>query len=665
MYKLESSEEVSIKELVEKYRQVTKVRKMYALKRFFKIKRGTLGVSILVLLTLLSLLSPIIAPNPNEWAHAPLSKPSWVGALVDPNRIQDRYVLDNRVSSSSDIGTEKDIGKIYSSYNISPKSKFGYMGLKFEPNDGYLDNGSAVLEFIDNTSEDITVPLEELQSPLLNISFCFKFKWDEDVPPYVAFLAFAHKFMIEVPPVYNKTVSLGVGEYLNDTINLPVTFAYSKIDVEIISPSSESLIRVAYLNKDGSVEFNETTNTSVVKTSFMVSDGDVIFVKNIGEDVIQIKILITPLGNYIYTTSINTYFNLWNVKEDREMTPEEINAYMLEHNIKVYSADLTKHGILVHKEVSLAENWVPFGYGVKIFLTGQEIYFKPVFQKGNIIVVKIVASIRVSGIFLDLRNSLDKNVKIRWAIDDARVEVQGEYYGLMGTDDKGRDIFKMIVDGLKISLLVGFTATIANIVVGVMLGLMSGYMGGKVDEIIMRIVDFFMSIPGLPLLMILAFIFFQMNVDPLLAIIVVLSIFGWAGMARTIRSQVLALRANVYVEAARASGASSFYIIRKHILPGVWPLVLMYLMVGVVGNILAEASLSFLGILRPNWNSLGKMIQEAAGISASAGGGGGMGLRAIHWVFFPGLILMLIGYSFYAISDAYDELINPKRRKRY
>jgi len=667
---MSTKKELSIEELVQKYRQAKKIRRLHALKQFFKIKRGAVGLVILVTLTILSLLSPIIAPNPNESVHAPLSKPSWLRPF-DPYAVKDQYILDNHIDSSDDIGTGEDLGKVYTEYSLSPVSKFIYQGTKFNDKDGYMDNGSATIEFVDNTSEEIslskleTKQAENISYNMLNMSFCIKFKWDMDVSPYIAYLAFAHKFVIDVPAIYSKTITLEPNKEFNDTINLPISFVFSTLSINIKDPSSGKKIEVKYQKEDGREVFTETTDSTIIKTKFQVSNGDKIRITNKGTQSVTVEITITPIGETIYPTQVNIYFNLWNQDEDREMTPEEIDRYMDEFNVRVPRPELTPHGVLAYDDISLAPDWVGWGYDVKFYLAAREVYIKPLFQKGNIIIIRLMATIRLSQIYLTLRNSLPGNVRVSWSIDDIRVEVQGQYYGLMGTDDQGRDIFKMIIDGLKISLLVGFIATFANIAIGVTLGLVSGYIGGKTDEVIMRVCDFFMSIPGLPLLMILAFIFFQMNIDPLISIIVVLSIFGWAGMARTIRSQVLTLRVNIYVEAARASGASTFYIIRKHILPGVWPLCLMYLMVGVVGNILAEAGLSFLGILRPNWNSLGKMIQEATGISAGGAGGGGLGLKAIHWVFFPGFILMLIGYSFYAISDAYDELVNPKRHKRF
>ena len=672
---MSGSQQISIEELIEKYKRARKIRRMYALKQFFKIKRGALGVAILVILTALSLLSPWIAPEPNEFRHAPLSKPGWL-RIFDPNAIGDFNLLDLRVSDSSQISTLRndtqiDTGKIYAKYNLSQANSTRFEGIFFEPNDGYWDKGCAVLKIADNTS----IPVSGNVSPKITFSFNIKVKWDKKVYPYAAYFMFAHKFIVGLKPLLEKEVELMQGG--SETVSLNLTgyigaaLSGVNIFVEIVEPQAGDKLRVTIETGSEpdkmSVKVDRIISERLAVTKTHVSYLTNIRLQNLSPRAVKVKVWMTVETGIIYPTVINLYLNLWNETANREMTRDELADYLEERfQIVPPSEELTDRGLLIYKDISKADEWITFGHPVKTYLTAREIYQEPFFQKGNIIVIRLEAELSLSILYAKLRQWFGKLIEIKWYIDNVKIEIQDKYYGLMGTDKDGRDIFAMIIDGLKISLLVGFTATFANIAVGVTLGLVSGYVGGKVDEVIMRIVDFFMSIPGLPLLMVLAFVFYTMNVDPLIAIIVVLSIFGWAGMARTIRSQVLALRANVYVEAARASGASSFYIIRKHILPGVWPLVLMYLMTGVIGNILAEAGLSFLGILRPDWNSLGKMIQEAAGISAATGGGaGGFGFRAIHWIFFPGFILMLIGFAFYSIGDAYDELINPKRRKRF
>ncbi len=291
----------------------------------------------------------------------------------------------------------------------------------------------------------------------------------------------------------------------------------------------------------------------------------------------------------------------------------------------------------------------------------ESLYKNTMFTKGANLEVRFTITFRVK----DPNHRVAGGISV--LLDKIWLKAESHYYGVFGTDNYGRDIFAMVLDGLKISLFVGIVATVLSIFIGGLVGLISGYFGGKVDEVLMRIVDFLMVMPGLPLLITLAFVFTQMGVRPLYALIIVLTVFGWAGMARVIRSQVLSLKSAIYVEAAKAAGASSTWIIRKHILPGVWPLVMMYLMTGVVGNILAEASLSFLGVLTPDWPSIGRILQEAS-VQSAGGGGGGVGgggggaFIAWWWVLFPGLTLTLIGLAFYLIGDALVKIFNPKMR---
>ncbi len=683
-----SEEELNVEELMKKYREARKVRRKYAIKQFFKIKRGAFGFFIIVSFAILSVLSSIIASNPDEFRHAPLSRPAWL-KWTDPNTLREDFVwyessfeTPDAIASNYTNISEVEPGKVYATYNLTPIKSFRYGGL-YHYDEGCNTTGSASLVIYDDTSielssEDVmnqTVIVENNETVnktvIYNVTYALnlKIEWKEDVPPYIVYLRFAHKLEICMPTIYTYQATIGRSGSISKKFSLgPGISIPARLNISILNPEPGKEISVEL--SSGDLLITETTTDYIYIKNLTLQGSLTYTIRNIGTRDLDVNITIWTNfpPEIIYPTKIDFMVNLWNKTANREMTREELKNYLEKFGVIPPEDELTQLGLIVHKDLSKASDWVEMGKITRLSLLARKIYYKPFFQQGNIIIIKLVASTKIQPTprFLQTRNHFTRTVKFKWSIDDINLEAQGKYYGIMGTDDLGRDIAYMIIDGLKISLLVGFVATMANIAIGVTLGLVSGYVGGKTDEIIMRICDFFMSIPGFPLLIVLAFIFYTINMDPLISIIIVLSIFGWAGMARTIRSQVLALRASTYVEAAKASGASSFYIIRKHILPGVWPLVLMYLMVGVVGNILAEASLSFLGVLRPTWHSLGKMIQEASGLTAATGGGGGgLSMDRFHWLFFPGLFLMLIGYAFYAIGDAYDELINPKRRKMF
>ncbi|MHA1962647.1 MAG: ABC transporter permease subunit [Candidatus Thorarchaeota archaeon] len=229
----------------------------------------------------------------------------------------------------------------------------------------------------------------------------------------------------------------------------------------------------------------------------------------------------------------------------------------------------------------------------------------------------------------------------------------GDYFGILGTTDKGADAWSQLLYGTRISLYIGLVAASLSTAVGVAVGMISGYFGGKVDELVMRVVDFLLVIPRLPLLMVLA-AFLGPSVDTIIIVIVVL---GWTGTSRLIRSQVLAEKNKSYVEAARAIGATDTYIIFRHILPNVTPLLFADVTLGVVAAILSESALSFLGLTDPSEPSWGRMLADAQI-------GGAFGNGAWWVVIFPGLMITLISLAFTFIGHTLDQVLNPRLRER-
>lgn len=229
----------------------------------------------------------------------------------------------------------------------------------------------------------------------------------------------------------------------------------------------------------------------------------------------------------------------------------------------------------------------------------------------------------------------------------------GQYFGLLGTTDKGADAWSQLVFGSRVSLTIGVTATALSSIMGVAVGLSAGYFGGKVDEILMRCVDFLLVIPGLPLMMVLAAFLGRSQWN----IIIVISILGWTGTSRLIRSQVMAEKHKAYVESARAIGASDTYIMWRHILPNVTPLLFADITLGVVGAILSESGLSFLGLTDPNVPSWGRMLADAQN-------SGGFSNGAWWVVIFPGLMITLLSLSFTFVGHTLDEVLNPRLRVR-
>ncbi len=229
----------------------------------------------------------------------------------------------------------------------------------------------------------------------------------------------------------------------------------------------------------------------------------------------------------------------------------------------------------------------------------------------------------------------------------------GPYYGILGTTDKGGDAWSQLIYGTRISLIIGILATGLSTAVGVIVGLVAGYFGGKIDEALMRVVDFLLVIPGLPLMMVLAAF-----LGPTIGnIILVISILGWTGTSRLIRSQVMAEKNKAYVESAKAIGASDTYIIFRHILPNVTPILFANITLGVVGAILSESGLAFLGLTDPSEPSWGRMLADAQTA-------GGFSNGAWWVVVFPGLMITALSLSFTFIGHTLDQVLNPRLRER-
>ncbi len=241
------------------------------------------------------------------------------------------------------------------------------------------------------------------------------------------------------------------------------------------------------------------------------------------------------------------------------------------------------------------------------------------------------------------------------------VVVQGSAYGLMGTDDKGRDLWLGLLFGFPIALLIGFFAAVASVVIGLIAGVVSGYYGGWVDETIQRTVDVIGNIPLLPVLVIIGVVLQEMNVDPwlrLFTIIAVIIVFGWGGLAIIVRSMTLSIKAEPYVDAAKALGASNLRIIFRHIVPQIVPYAMATLVFSVPTAILIEAGLSVLGIEHglPTW---GKMLADAEAYVRSGGS-----YAIWWWILPPGILIGITSLAFVLLGIALETVVEPRLRRR-
>ena len=221
-----------------------------------------------------------------------------------------------------------------------------------------------------------------------------------------------------------------------------------------------------------------------------------------------------------------------------------------------------------------------------------------------------------------------------------------------GTDELGRDILSRVIYGARISMIVGTCVVAASLTLGLIFGSIAGYYGGFLDRFLNVIVmNAFMSFPGI--LLAIAFVAF---LGPgLFNLVLALSIGGWVGYARLVRAQVLAVREREFVEAARALGASDLRIIVLHILPNIVQQVIVQAAIGMAGAILAEATMSFLGLgVPPPAASWGSMLNDARSHL----------FDSPHLVFFPAMAVMLCVLSFNFIGDALRDYMDPRTRLR-
>jgi peptide/nickel transport system permease protein len=221
-----------------------------------------------------------------------------------------------------------------------------------------------------------------------------------------------------------------------------------------------------------------------------------------------------------------------------------------------------------------------------------------------------------------------------------------------GTDSLGGDVLSRAILGTRVSLCVALVAMVCTLAIGITYGSVSGYFGGVIDNIMMRIVDAIQSIPSLFLLLMIA----SIVVPSIWTTVFVLSIVGWTGMARIVRSEILSLKQRDFVEAARATGEFKPSIIFYHILPNAIAPITVIATLDIAGNILSEAGLSFLGLgIQPPTPSWGNMLTQAQDLT---------NLLMYPWVaIFPGLCILIAVLSVNFVGDGLRDALDPRNKK--
>jgi len=223
----------------------------------------------------------------------------------------------------------------------------------------------------------------------------------------------------------------------------------------------------------------------------------------------------------------------------------------------------------------------------------------------------------------------------------------------LGTDPAGRSVLVLLLWGSRISLLVGFSATIVSMVIGTLVGMAAGHFRGAGQAVILRVIDFFLVVPSLVLAIVLSTVLSRGAIT----IIIAIGLTSWAGTARLVRSQTLTIESRPYIERSWALGAGNAHILGKHVLPAVLPLVLAHTTLTVGSAIIAESTLSFLGLGDPTTVSWGTMLKSALDTGAATAG--------FWWyVLPPGIAIVLVVLCFTLVGRAFEAVINPTLRGR-
>lgn len=241
----------------------------------------------------------------------------------------------------------------------------------------------------------------------------------------------------------------------------------------------------------------------------------------------------------------------------------------------------------------------------------------------------------------------DPKAVVRVSIENIYLAPNAEHW--LGTDDAGKDVLTNLLFGARISLLVGFFASFISLVIGGLAGLLAGFYGGVLENILMRFTDILLVIPDLPLMIVLIAILGK----GLWLLIFVIGILGWTSTARIVRAQTLSVRERKFVRRAQAIGAGNFYIIRRHIFPLVFPLMVVNAVLVISAAILNESTLAFLGLGDPTRLSWGQMLNFAFVRGAMSAGA--------WWALVPpGFAIIWVVLALTLLGNGLERIFNPK-----
>ncbi|WP_435362160.1 ABC transporter permease [Haloarchaeobius sp. DFWS5] len=286
-----------------------------------------------------------------------------------------------------------------------------------------------------------------------------------------------------------------------------------------------------------------------------------------------------------------------------------------------------------------------FGF-IVVGLIGPSLVVEPRVAQAGILVGPFDGGI-VGGNWYELTNTSLFGISVPWVA----------FYWPLGTDNVGRGILEQTVHATPKMLKMIASAGLFVTFLGTSVGALAGYSGGRVDQVLSTIMDIVMTLPGLPLLLILVAL---LKPEDPVVLGVVLSLQAWAGMGRAIRSQVLTIRSTSYVEAARAMGLSTPTIVAKEIVPNVMPFVMINMVNAMRGVIFASVGLYFLGLLPFN-----KIVNWGVTLQLANENGGMLTLDAAHWLLTPMICIILLSMGLILFAQGMDRVFNPRVRARH